>query len=307
VVEDSNTDVHNKKPMKIAYITYSGALKYGTANNFNENEDLLPFLQHKGLDIVAEVWDDPEVNWAKYDIALLKTPWDYHEKFEQFNLWLDKIQSLKVHLLNDYEMVRWNMDKHYLSEVAEAGFDIIPSIFIKKGWNDDLKPFFEQLGADQLIIKPCISGGSKNTLILDKSIADENKSQVVELVSGADFILQPLMPQIQEGEWSFIFFNGIYSHTIIKKPKAGDFRVQQIFGGTIEEAFPEQAYIDIAGTLASTFAPNSLYARVDGLMVNGKFMLLDLELIEPFLYLSYHEQAVERYYQALLEQVERSK
>ncbi|WP_421940068.1 ATP-grasp domain-containing protein [Pedobacter sp.] len=289
--------------MKIAYITYSGALKYGTANNFNENEDLLPFLQSKGLDIVAEVWDDPKVDWKHYDVALLKTPWDYHEKFEQFNIWLNKLESLGLRLLNEYQIVRWNMDKHYLAEVAAAGFDIIPSIFIEKGWNNDLTLFFEQLGSDQLIIKPCISGGSKNTLILNRAGAIEDKAQVVALVAEDDFILQPLMPQIQEGEWSFIFFNGTYSHTILKKPKEGDFRVQQIFGGTIEVASPAPEYVKIATSLASTFAQNTLYARVDGLMVDGKFLLMELELIEPFLYLSYDSQAVERYYQALVEQI----
>lgn len=134
--------------MKIAYITYNGALKYSSANGFNENEDLLPFLQNKGLDISAEIWDDPLVDWRKYDVALLKTPWDYHQKFEQFKLWLEKIESLNIRLLNDYKIVRWNMDKHYLSEIAEAGFDIIPSIFLEQGWNEELKPLFEKLGSE---------------------------------------------------------------------------------------------------------------------------------------------------------------
>ena len=118
--------------MKIAYITYNGALKYSLANGFNENEDLLPFLQNRGLDIASEIWDDPLVEWEKYDVALLKTPWDYHQKFGQFKLWLEKIESLNIKLLNDYQTVRWNMDKHYLLEIAASGFDIIPSIFLEQ-------------------------------------------------------------------------------------------------------------------------------------------------------------------------------
>ena len=286
--------------MKIAHITYNGPLKYSSANGFNENEDLLPFLQNRGLDISAEIWDDPLVEWEKYDVALLKTPWDYHQKFGQFKLWLDKIESLNIKLFNNYRIVRWNMDKHYLLEIASSGFDIIPSIFLEQGWNEELIPLFEKLGSDKIIIKPCVSGGSRNTIVLDKNSAIEDKDRVLALVLEGDFIVQPLMPQIQEGEWSFIFFDGKYSHSIIKRPKAGDFRVQQIFGGTIEIASPDQQHIDNAASYVSKFAKDALYTRVDGLMVDGNFVLMEIELVEPFLYLSYHPDAPERYFQSLI-------
>ncbi len=286
--------------MKIAYITYSGALKYSAANGFNENEDLLPLLQDRGLDITAEIWDDPQVDWNQYDVALLKTPWDYHQKFGQFKDWLQKMKSLNIRLINDYDLVSWNMDKHYLAEIAASGLAIIPSIFLEQGWNASLDPLFEQLGNDKLILKPCVSGGSSNTIMLDKTTASEDQANAAELLFKGDYILQPLMPQISEGEWSFIFFDGKYSHTIIKKPKAGDFRVQQIFGGTIEPASPEKHHIHYAEQYVSRFAKGTLYARVDGLMVDGQFTLMEIELVEPYLYLSYHPDAVERYYQALV-------
>jgi glutathione synthase/RimK-type ligase-like ATP-grasp enzyme len=290
--------------MKIAYITYSGALKYAKANDFNENEDLFPFLQNKGLDITSEIWDDPQVDWAKYDVALLKTPWDYHQKFEHFNRWLDHLESNNVKLLNDYQVVRWNMDKHYLQEVEQSGFEIIPSIFLPRGWKEDLAPLFDRLATDKLIIKPCVSGGSRNTMVLDKQNAHRDIENVVELLKEGDFIVQPMMRQIHEGEWSFIFLGGKYSHTIIKKPKNGDFRVQQIFGGTIETVSPDEIYIEEAKKYISRYAKDTLYARVDGLMVEGSFMLMELELVEPFLYLSYHPDAVERYYTALKEKLD---
>jgi len=112
------------------------------------------------------------------------------------------------------------------------------------------------------------------------------------------------MEEVQDGEWSFVFFNNTYSHTIIKKPKAGDFRVQQIYGGSIMPVDPPPSYIESAATYLEQFAKHALYARVDGLMVKGRFMLMELELIEPFLYLSYSEGAVERYHKALEEQLE---
>jgi hypothetical protein len=289
--------------MKIAYITYAGAIRYAAANGFNEYNDVLPWLQQKGLDIEAVVWDDPAVDWTRYEVALLKTPWDYHEKIDAFRAWLDKIASLNVRLLNDYHTVRWNLDKHYLKEVAAAGFDVIPSRFLDKGWNDELLPLFEQLNTSDIIIKPCVSGGSKNTIIVSKANAAAAHDQVVALLATSDYLVQPLMHEVQNGEWSYTFFNGRYSHTILKKPKAGDFRVQQIYGGTIDTLYPSSEEISHAATYVERFAKNCLYARVDGLMVNGHFVLMELELIEPYLYLSYGENAMENYYQAIVEQL----
>jgi len=289
--------------MKIAYITYSGVVKYSAANGFSEHLDLVPYLRQKGLDIEQAIWDDPGVDWAKYDVALLKTPWDYHRKIEAFKAWLDRLESLGVRLLNDYAIVRWNLDKRYLAEVAAAGFDVIPSVFLDRGWKGDLAALFEGLRADSLIVKPCISGGSKNTAAISLAEASAAREGIVDLVSQGDYIVQPLMKEVQEGEWSHIFFNGVHSHTILKKPAAGDFRVQQIYGGTIEPLFPPDAEITHAASYVERFAKDSLYARVDGLMVNGKFMLMELELIEPFLYLSYEENAVENYYRALAERL----
>ena len=289
--------------MKIALITYRGVVRYSAANGFNEYSDILPYLQSKGLDIRQEIWDDPAVDWASYDVALLKTPWDYHQKVEAFRGWLDTLESLNVRLLNDYPTVRWNMDKHYLQDVAAGGFEVIPTLFLERGWKGDLAGLFRHFDTGSLIIKPCISGGSKNTIVVGLDNVSDAYAGVVELLSKGDFMVQPLMKEVREGEWSHLFFNGSYSHTILKKPKTGDFRVQQIYGGTIEPLYPDRAVISQASAYVQRFAKDSLYARVDGLMVNREFVLMELELIEPFLYLSYDENAVENYYRALAERL----
>ncbi|WP_343690771.1 hypothetical protein [Chitinophaga sp.] len=289
--------------MKIAYITYAGDIRYTAANGFNEYNDTLPFLQKKGLDIESVIWDDPTVDWTRYDIALLKTPWDYHQKIDAFKAWLDKITSLNIRLLNDYPTVRWNLDKHYLKDIIADGFDVIPSVFLDQGWRGDLLPVFEELHTTAVIIKPCVSGGSKNTIVVRKHEIAASYEKVLTLLADGDYIVQPLMNEVQNGEWSFTFFNRQYSHTILKKPKAGDFRVQQIYGGSIEPLYPTAGQIAHAATYVERYAKNCLYARVDGLMVNGHFVLMELELIEPYLYLSYGENAVENYYQAILAQI----
>lgn len=290
--------------MKVAYITYSGGEEHSSGNGFNEVGDLLPLLKSLGINITAEVWDDPNLNWNDYNVALLKTPWDYHEKYEQFRKWLDMLKAKNVRLLNDFDIVRWNMDKHYLGEMAALGLNTIPTIFLDKGWAGELAALFDELQKTELIIKPVISAGSKNTIILKKESAALQRSNVEAFLQEGDYMVQPLMHEVQEGEWSFIFFNGKYSHTIIKKPKAGDFRVQHAYGGSIMPAQPSQAEIDEANVFVQQFAKNTFYARVDGLKVDGRFMLMELELIEPYLYLAYAEGAVERYCEALQERLQ---
>jgi glutathione synthase/RimK-type ligase-like ATP-grasp enzyme len=290
--------------MRVAFITYDGSVKYSAANGFDEIQGLLPFLQGKGIAIQAEIWDDPNVDWQTYDVALLRMPWDYHQKFDAFNVWLDRMESLGIRLLNDYSIVRWNMDKHYLQEIADAGFDVISSVFLEKNETENISSVFDTLQSDQLIIKPCVSGGSKNTLKIDRETAVDKAGEIATLLQQGAYLAQPFMKEINDGEWSFIFFNNTYSHTILKKPREGDFRVQQFFGGTIDPVYPDQNFIDRASSYLSAFAPDTFYARVDGLMVNGKFMLMELELVEPFLYLAYAANAPENFYDALIKRLD---
>ncbi|HEV7379044.1 MAG TPA: hypothetical protein VGN64_04575 [Dyadobacter sp.] len=290
--------------MKIAFITYNGSVKYSGANGFDEIQDLLPFLQNKGLDIQAEIWEDPNVNWQAYDVAVLRMPWDYHQKFERFQNWLDQIESLGIKLLNSYQTVRWNIDKHYLKEIIDAGFDVIPSVYLEKEWDGNFSDLFNTLKSDQIIVKPCVSGGSRNTFKLNAETAVHHADEIVGLLQDGAYIAQPFMKEIEDGEWSFTFFNSRYSHTILKKPKTGDFRVQQFFGGTIDQMQPEQALVDRAASYLSAFADDTLYARVDGVMVDGRFVLMELELVEPFLYLAYAPDAPENFYRALQERID---
>jgi glutathione synthase/RimK-type ligase-like ATP-grasp enzyme len=126
--------------------------------------------------------------------------------------------------------------------------------------------------------------------------------KVRALLSQQAFLVQPFIPQIEdEGEWSLLFFNGRFSHALLKKPTAGDFRVQQHFGGTIHAATPPTDLLVRATRYVTRFAPGCLYARVDGVRARGAFLLMELEIIEPFLYLLTHPDSYGNYYRALVE------
>lgn len=287
--------------MKIAFITYQIQEKYTAGTSYDEDAELLNFLQEKGLDVRKEIWNNPEVNWKQYEYAIIKSPWDYHDHIDQFYSWLEQIKRAEVKLLNPVDIVKWNSDKHYLREIAAAGLNVIPTLFLEKGTRPDIAGLFLQLKTGRLIIKPCVSAGAKNTLNISSGTLDIYTEKIYEMLQEESFMAQPFMSEILEGEWSYLFFNGKFSHSLLKTPGKGDFRVQHYHGGTIRKTDPAEEQIAEAGRYVEQFAKNTLYARVDGVMREGRLYLMELELIEPYLFLDTDARGFDNYYKALME------
>lgn len=286
--------------MKIAYVCYTTQEKYVTPNLEDEESMLLNFLLQKGVDLHKVIWNDATVNWQEYDQVLLKSPWDYHENITAFHQWLDDIEAAGLTLINPYAVVKWNTDKHYLQDITAAGLQVIPSAIIQKGAHFNLLSFFEHFNTTQLIVKPCISAGAKNTFTVPLAEAENYATILAPLVQEEAFLVQPYIKEIAtEGEWSFIFLDGKYSHSVVKKPKAGDFRVQQYHGGTVHVETPDEKHVESATAYVQQFAKGCLYARVDGVIIKNELNLMELELIEPYLFLGSHPEGYENYYKAL--------
>jgi glutathione synthase/RimK-type ligase-like ATP-grasp enzyme len=287
--------------MTIALVTYNDDGAYHSSSVGNEDDLLINYLQSKGLTIEKAIWNNPKVNWNKYDFALIKSPWDYFNLIDDFYEWLTKMEGERLRFLNPIITVKWNADKHYLKDIENGGLKIAPCIFLEKGKSVNLIDYFTKLGAEKLIVKPAVSGGSKNTFKITVENVGEVSQQLQVLLEVEDFIVQPFLKEIEDdGEWSFLFFGGKFSHALIKKAKEGDFRVQHVFGGSIHPQQPPKELIGKAQLYVDQFAKGCLYARVDGVMVNQQFLLMELELIEPFLFLETNIESLENYYQALL-------
>jgi glutathione synthase/RimK-type ligase-like ATP-grasp enzyme len=288
--------------MKIAYITYRNEGQYGIADE--ENIQLLQFLQQKGLNIHKHYWNDTTVHWQAFDLVLLKAPWDYMDHIDAFHAWLDTMAQLGIPMLNPVETVRWNSDKHYLQDIAHAGLTVTPTFFLEKGTEPDLSVYFNEWPAMQLVVKPCVSGGAKNTFCFGREEVRRVTPVIHALLQDEAFMVQPFLEEIKTaGEWSLLFFNGRFSHALVKKPAQGDFRVQYQFGGTDQPQQPDAAMLEAAGAYVQQFAGDCLYARVDGTVIDGRFHLMELELIEPFLFLHTRPDGFEHYYKALQEAV----
>ncbi|GAB3829348.1 ATP-grasp domain-containing protein [Hymenobacter jeollabukensis] len=295
--------------MHLALVTCDALAQYQSTGVADEDHQLADYLRARGLDVTFASWSDAAVRWEQFDAAVLKSPWDYFDRPAEFHRWLDELDQRGVRLLNPTSIVRPNADKSYLRAMEQAGVPIVPTVWLPKGSRVDTAALLTALGQpEKLVLKPTVSGGAKDTFALTPDEAAAATAQLQALVDAGDFMAQPFLPQIQTaGEWSLLFFGGQLSHCLRKTPKSGDFRVQHMFGGGIHAETPPAFIQERAADIVQHFAPGCLYARVDG-VENGEggFWLMELELIEPFLYLdSAGPAAYARYANALLELLSR--
>ena len=250
-------------------------------------------LAKLGIEPVACIWSDPDVDWSGFDAVLIRTTWDYFQRYEEFLQWLDQ---LPVPTINARELLRWNSDKRYLLELAGRGVDIVPAQVARHA---ELPTLLARMRGQELVVKPTVSGGAWNTV---RGIAGEAafEQAVAQLPAGYHYIVQDFVPEVaRDGEWSLLFFGGEYSHAILKRAASGEFRVQSQFGGSVDAREPTVDMLASARqALEATAAlgyKDWAYARVDGVVVDGRFRLMELEMIEPALFLAQRPDAAERF------------
>lgn len=286
--------------MKIAVLTYEDRGSFAVEDVADEDQLLESILEEIGVPFKFEIWSDPKVDWSSYTCILIKSPWDYFDRYVEFQKWCQKIIALGIPVFNDLETVLWNADKWYLKDIQEKGLSIVPTVFVRKGEQPQLGKFFEDFGTDRLIVKPTVSGGAKNTIKMHVASWQKEEEMVLDWMSEGDYMVQPFVEEIEnEGEYSYIFFEGKFSHAVLKSPQKGEFRVQHFFGGKIQAIQPNAEELQVVQSYIQNFAANTLYARVDGVWSKGKFLLMELELIEPYLFLFKDAKALVNYKEAI--------
>lgn len=254
-------------------------------------------LQALGWQVDTVPWRSPAFDWNPYDAVYIGTPWDYPEDVGLFLGVLEQIDASRAVLVNDIALVRWGVPKTYLRDLESRGADIVPSL-----WFDDLSPqqlptFFELLQSDRLVIKPVVSTNAKDTFLLDRDTAVAHAELLTETFRNRAFVVQPFIESIgREGEFSLFYLGGVLSHAIQKVPKARDFRVQEEHGASITAVLPEASLAACADGILALVEPEPVYARCDLVRgPDGRFLLMELELIEPSMYLRMHPDAPQRF------------
>jgi len=203
-------------------------------------------------------------------------------------------------MINAREIIEWNFDKRYLRELAAAGVSVIPTVVVKRGDEPDVAALARAEGWDEIVIKPSISGSAYLTHRFRIEDAARHQGDVATILRDRDLLIQPFLPEIMsDGELSLLFFDGVFSHAIRKRAKAGEYRVQFDYGGTNENADVSEEWVEGARACVNAAPSIPTYARVDGVIRNGKFVLMELEIFEPLLYLARHPEAPARFARAI--------
>lgn len=257
-------------------------------------EDRLVYhaLEELGLKTLRLSWDDMFFDWSTTKSVLFRTTWDYFDRYDEFSVWLERV-SKQTMLLNSEALIRWNIDKHYLLDLQKNGIHITESHFIDQNAKVTLAQLHHILDWKDTVLKPCISGAARHTYKLNLENLKEHETLFQELIANEDMMLQPFQHNIvSKGEISMMVFNGQFTHAILKKARAGDFRVQDDFGGSIHNYAPTSEEIEFAEASVKACIELPIYARVDIFDDNdGHIALSELELIEPELWFRHHPEA----------------
>ena len=262
---------------------------------------LLPALAAAGAATEAVVWDDPAVAWERFDRLVLRSVWDYHLRPDEFAAWLAARAHGGGAMWNPAALVRWNLHKSYLRTLAERGVATVETGWLARGSSAALADLMDARGWEDVVVKPAVSASAHRTFRVARADAPAHQADLDAILESGDALVQPFAREVTgEGEWSLLFFGGAFSHAVRKRPVPSDFRVQEEFGGRAETSDPGAAIVaQAAGALAA--APDrTAYARVDGIVRDGGFVLMELELIEPVLYLARHPDAPARLAEAVL-------
>lgn len=265
-----------------------------------EDRLVLEALWEQGLKAVRKSWDDPDFDWSTTKFALFRTTWDYFDRYGEFSEWFEST-SKQTQFINSKQLIHWNIDKHYLKDLSNAGVAVPKTVFIEKGSEITLAEAITNakrehgFSADTYILKPCVSGAARHTYKIQKDEISGHEDMFGQLISEEAMMLQEFQENIvSEGEISMMVFNGEFTHAVLKIAKPGDFRVQDDFGGSVHEYLPNEEQIAFAKKVVNAAPELPIYARVDIFKDNnGDWALAELEIFEPELWFRRNPKAAQ--------------
>jgi glutathione synthase/RimK-type ligase-like ATP-grasp enzyme len=265
-----------------------------------DDEHAIRPLEMLGWQVSTLSWRQKRIPWSDFDIAIIRSTWDY---WNDVPLFLDTLERINraTRLANRLDLVYWNLSKTYMRDLQQQGVGIVPTLFA-----DSLQPDFparyrRELGVEEIVVKPVVGANGEDAYRVPADLARDQIETIAARFVKRDCMIQPFMTNIlAEGEYSLFFFGGEYSHAILKKPAPSEFRSQEEHGAEIFSAVPEAKLLERARQAIDTISPAPLYARIDFIRDAGDdFLVMELEMIEPSMYLRMDPQAPGRFAAAI--------
>ncbi len=248
---------------------------------FHDDKKLIEACKDNEIEYEISVWD--EVIIPDNSIVLFRTIWDYTKKEAKFRALLEDFNKRNIKTINPVDTIKWNMDKSYLVELYNAKAPVVPTYISKKYSHECIAKSKIEF---PLVVKPLVGASGYDTFLLDS----KNSEVDVSVLLGREVIIQPFMKDIlTEGEISFLYFKGNYSHSVIKSAGNGDFRIQEEHGGKVKRYIASKEELTYIDNILSKVDYDWSYARVDVVRSEGKLLLMELELIEPELFFRFSD------------------
>ena len=272
---------------------------------------LVDALTRLGAAVAGIPWD-AATDWSAHDVVVVRSTWDYHLRHDEFTDWVRGLEHDGVRLLNAPEVLLWNGDKRYLRDLAAEGVAVVPTAWSDVEADGTLAQIARRHGWDgALVVKPAVSASAHDTWTTGAPLTAEDERRYAAARLLSRLLVQPFAPEVgAAGEWSLVFIAGAFSHAVLKRPRAGDFRVQAEHGGTAERAEPPLELIADAATVMAAAARRLalpgreiLYARVDGVARDGRLLLMELECVEPSLFFAVRPEGAPRLAEAIVARV----
>ncbi|MBL6594220.1 MAG: hypothetical protein ISP58_03990 [Flavobacteriales bacterium] len=261
-------------------------------NVLKEDRLVMDGLEKLNLRTIKKDWNDTNFNWSSTKSAIFRSTWDYFDQFSNFRNWLELVKE-QCYLINPYEQINWNLDKHYLLDLQKLDLPIVESVIVSKKTQLNLETISKSKNWKDIVIKPTISGAARHTYHLKNDEIKKFQDKWLSLTNDEDFMVQEFQKNIlSTGEIAVMLFGGEYSHSVLKKAKKGDFRVQDDFGGSVEIINPSLEIIELAEKTVKSLKTMPIYARVDIIFDNvSNPVISELELIEPELWFRFKEES----------------
>jgi glutathione synthase/RimK-type ligase-like ATP-grasp enzyme len=258
-------------------------------------------LRRRGAVVHTPRWNDPDVDWSRYELAVVRTAWDYPADRDGFVAWAAEAAS-QTSLWNPADVLRWNTHKSYLLELEDRGAPVIPTAWLARGDRIELADLLARRGWERAVVKPAVGGGAVGLARIEEGGDAAGQRHLDELLAAGDAMVQPYLPSIETvGELSVIVIDGEVTHGVRKLPRSGEYRVQEEFGGHMLAEDLDRDTRELVAWLLEAVGAELLYARIDLLEDEvGSVQLVELEVTEPDLFLDAAPGAADRLADAIL-------
>ncbi|MGA9575059.1 MAG: hypothetical protein WBS20_14065 [Lysobacterales bacterium] len=261
-----------------------------------DDEHAIQPLNDLGWQVSTVSWRQNERPWRDFDIVVIRSTWDYWNDVPVFLDTLARIDG-ETRLANRLDLVQWNLAKTYMRDLQHKGIGIVPTLWADSLQADFLARYQNELGSDEIVVKPVVGANGEDAFRVREGDTPRRLADIAARFRNRDCMIQPFMPKIlSEGEYSLFFFGGEYSHAILKIPAASEFRSQEEHGAEIRSVVPHAKLLSRARQAIATISPAPLYARIDFIRdAKDDYLLMELEMIEPSMYLRMDPQAPRRF------------